>query len=124
VIRTDPATRGGGGARRLPRAGGPVHPARVSPSADVARFAPGDPEAVVAASFACPLCLGVDCDVLVHAAPGCSQATCSCRRCPGDWTVALDPAQLLRLTVAPPADAPEGHVALQAGASRGFPWSA
>lgn len=115
----DPAVRGERVARGLLGRRGAGHPRSVSPLADVARFAPGDPEVVVAASFACPLCLGADCDVLVHASPRRSVAACSCRSCPADWTVALDPAQLLRLTVAPP----EGHVALRAAAAHGFPWS-
>ncbi len=91
---------------------------------DVARFAPGDPAALVAAAFACPLCLDVDCDVTLHRAPRHTSADCACASCRAAWSVELDGAQLLRLTFAPPREDLLQRVALSSAATHGFPWSA
>ena len=90
---------------------------------DVARFAPGDPAALVAATFACPVCLDVDCDVTLHPAPRTSAAACACATCRSAWSVDLDPGQLLRLTLAPPAQDVAQRVDLRHAPAHGFPWS-
>lgn len=77
---------------------------------DLARFAPADPEPLVAAAFACPYCLGAptfgvlvtEPDALVH---------CACGPCEAEWDVALADDQALRMQLAPP-----GQVWLQRAA--------
>jgi hypothetical protein len=66
--------------------------------ADVARFRPGDPDELVAASLACPLCL---CSDDVHwegALQGHDPSVrCRCPSCDERWQVYLKPEQALRL---------------------------
>lgn len=68
--------------------------------ADVARFAPNDPDALVAAALACPLCLcseGVQCeDSLDGYDPS---VRCRCPSCQARWRVYLTPEQALRLAL-------------------------
>jgi hypothetical protein len=65
---------------------------------DTARFLPGDPDQLVAASLACPVCLraeGVDRrDALEGYDPSVS---CRCPSCDTEWSVYLTPEQALRL---------------------------
>jgi hypothetical protein len=68
--------------------------------ADTARFRADDPDALVIASLACPLCLGSD-DVTWSAAlhgydP---YVQCRCARCEKRWRVYLAPEQTLRMAL-------------------------
>jgi hypothetical protein len=68
--------------------------------ADTARFRDDDPDELVEASLACPLCLRAD-GVRWHAAlddydPSCE---CHCAHCDESWRVYLAPHQALRLSV-------------------------
>ena len=68
--------------------------------ADTARFRDDDPDELVEASFACPLCLHTN-GVRWHAAlddydPSCE---CHCGSCDERWRVYLAPHQALRLSV-------------------------
>ncbi len=69
---------------------------------DCARFMAEDPAELVAASFACPWCLAPLDDALVEVGTHDSVARCVCPACGEDWDVALDPGQVMRLTLAPP----------------------
>jgi len=65
---------------------------------DTARFRANDPDALVAASFACPICLhtdSVDWDASVDGYD--PSAECSCSRCEEEWRVYLTPQQALRV---------------------------
>lgn len=66
--------------------------------ADTARFRPDDPDVLVAASLACPLCLQAD-DVQWDAAlEGYDPSVhCHCPSCQEGWRVYLTPEQALRL---------------------------
>lgn len=69
---------------------------------DIARFRPDDPEELVRASLACPICLcsgdvewelqGDGYDPLVE---------CACHRCEEPWRVYVTPYQALRLGLMP-----------------------
>jgi hypothetical protein len=66
--------------------------------ADIARFAPNDPDVLVTASLACPICLHSE-DVLWNAAlQGYDPSVqCRCPTCDERWRVYLTPDQALRL---------------------------
>ena len=68
---------------------------------DLARFAPTDPEPVVAAAFACPYCLGRPTTSHLVAEPE-ALVLCTCRACEAEWEVALADDQALRMELAPP----------------------
>ena len=70
---------------------------------DVARFAVDDPEVLVAATFACPVCLRAACRVLLADGAELPVARCTCEHCACVWTLAVDAPQLLRLSLDPPA---------------------
>lgn len=72
---------------------------------DAARFDPYEPAAIVAASFACPTCLGVPDDVVMDGGI-LPSATCWCGSCASHYTVHLDDTQAMRLALAPPAELP------------------
>lgn len=65
---------------------------------DTARFRDGDPDELVLAAFACPLCLHAD---GVHWSASLEgydpSAECSCGRCDAEWLVYMTPAQALRV---------------------------
>jgi hypothetical protein len=68
---------------------------------DTARFRPDDPDELVEASLACPLCLRSD-EVVWEAAFGDGwdpSVECRCPSCDERWRVYLDPFQTLRLSV-------------------------
>ncbi len=67
--------------------------------ADTARFRTDDPDALVRASLACPMCLRSD-DLEWHAAlDGYDPSVeCRCPRCRESWRVYLEPQQALRLS--------------------------
>ena len=73
---------------------------------ETARFRPDDPDALVAATFACPGCLHADLDVALSVDSGGddARASCSCRLCATRWSVWLDQWQAVRMTLSPPAD--------------------
>ncbi|HEY1715027.1 MAG TPA: hypothetical protein VGG07_19145 [Solirubrobacteraceae bacterium] len=66
--------------------------------ADVARFRPEDPDALVQAALACPVCLRVE-DVEFHdSLEGYDPSVkCRCPSCHTRWRVYLAPDQVLRL---------------------------
>jgi hypothetical protein len=66
--------------------------------ADTARFRPDDPDELVTAALACPICLHSD-EVEWHAAlDGYDPSVaCRCPRCDERWRVYLAPFQALRL---------------------------
>jgi hypothetical protein len=66
--------------------------------ADTARFRHDDPDPLVAASFACPICLrgeSVEWDASLEGYD--PSVECSCGRCHEGWRVYLTPQQALRL---------------------------
>ena len=66
--------------------------------ADTARFRATDPDALVSASLACPICLavgGVDWDGTLDGHD--PSVDCRCSRCGQSWRVYLAPQQALRL---------------------------
>lgn len=69
---------------------------------DVARFRADDDARLVAASFACPVCLEIDAVARLVLEPDDGEVECSCTACGADWIVAVDPAQVLRLVLHPP----------------------
>ena len=71
---------------------------RVSPLADIARFGPGDPDVIVSASLACPMCLHGDDIEAEDALEGYDPSVlCRCPSCEARWRVYLMPEQALRL---------------------------
>jgi hypothetical protein len=69
---------------------------------DLARFQMDDRPEVVAASFACPLCLGRASWLMLVEADGGASAGCRCMSCDVAWMVLLDSWQYMRLALAPP----------------------
>jgi hypothetical protein len=66
--------------------------------ADTARFRPDDPDALVEASLACPICLrteDIECDDALEGYDPSVQ--CRCPSCAEQWRVYLTPEQALRL---------------------------
>ena len=76
------------------------HPRNVVTLADTARFRTDDPDALVRASLACPICLCSD-DLEWHSAlDGYDPSVeCRCPRCEESWRVYLEPQQALRLSL-------------------------
>jgi hypothetical protein len=68
--------------------------------ADTARFRTDDPDSLVMASLACPMCLGSE-DVEWHAAlDGYDPSVeCRCPSCDERWRVYLEPHQALRIAL-------------------------
>lgn len=75
---------------------------------DVARFLPDDDAPLVAASFACPVCLTLETVGRLVIEADESEVQCSCAACSIAWRVAVDPSQVMRLALHPPTreDAP------------------
>jgi hypothetical protein len=70
---------------------------------DAARFLADDPDELVAAAFACPVCLHrPDRMFLGDADEEGALARCACHPCQREWDVALDPWQALRVQLTPP----------------------
>lgn len=70
----------------------------MGPLADVARFTAQDPDVVVTAAFACPICLageGVGREVALEGYD--PFVSCECPVCDASWQVYLTPEQALRL---------------------------
>jgi hypothetical protein len=65
--------------------------------ADTARFRPDDPDALVTASLACPICLRSDEVIWEAALDGYDPSVeCRCPVCEERWRVYLAPEQALR----------------------------
>lgn len=69
---------------------------------DTARFRETDPDSLVSASLACPVCLQSQCvdwsaDVYGHD----PSVECRCTRCDLGWVVYLAPQQALRVALTP-----------------------
>jgi hypothetical protein len=65
---------------------------------DTARFRPDDPDQLVTASLACPICLGSDGVRWEAALEGYDPSVeCQCPACQRQWRVYLAPQQALRL---------------------------
>jgi hypothetical protein len=70
----------------------------MDPLADTARFGAGDPDPLVAASLACPVCLHGDTVEWSAALEGYDPTvSCRCSMCDAEWQVYLMPEQALRL---------------------------
>ena len=70
--------------------------------ADLARFRPEDPDELVAASLACPICLsGTEIHWQLEADGYDPSARCECRQCEQSWRVYMTPHQALRLGLMP-----------------------
>jgi hypothetical protein len=68
--------------------------------ADVARFRSDDPDELVTAALACPLCLGSHQVEWEAALQGYDPSVlCHCRDCEESWQVYLAPHQALRLSL-------------------------
>jgi hypothetical protein len=68
--------------------------------ADTARFRSDDPDALVSASLACPLCLRGDAVEWRPALEGHDPSVeCGCPRCAVRWRVYLEPQQALRFSL-------------------------
>jgi hypothetical protein len=70
----------------------------ISPPADVARFTAQDPDRLVEAAFACPICLGgagVEREISLEGYD--PFVSCECPMCDASWRVYLMPEQALRL---------------------------
>jgi hypothetical protein len=79
---------------------------RVRPFADTARFRADDPDALVNASLACPLCLGSEQVVWDAALDGYDPSVeCCCPHCQTRWRVYLAPQQALRFGLMAGSDA-------------------
>ena len=66
--------------------------------ADTARFRPDDPDQLVLASLACPICLrSDDVDWELEAEGYDPSVRCLCRGCEQPWRVYMTPYQALRL---------------------------
>jgi hypothetical protein len=71
---------------------------------DTARFRVDDPDPLVAASLACPICLHSDEVQWEAALDGYDPSVeCCCQRCERRWRVYLAPQQALRWAVSPPS---------------------
>lgn len=72
----------------------------MAPLTDTARFRVNDPDELVTASLACPLCLRSE-EVEWHAAlEGYDPSVeCTCPRCRTRWRVYLQPLQALRFSL-------------------------
>jgi hypothetical protein len=74
--------------------------------ADTARFRANDPDALVTASLACPICLRSDEVEWEAALDGYDPSVeCSCPRCEQRWRVYLAPQQALRFGLMDARDA-------------------
>jgi hypothetical protein len=86
---------------------------------DTARFLQTDPDSLVSASLACPICLHVDsvewdADVYGHD----PVVECRCAGCEVDWRVYLAPHQALRFALAVPRHVPGDQAAVPVGRPR------
>jgi hypothetical protein len=71
----------------------------------VAAFTLDDPDVVVGAALSCPVCLAGDSAIEVRRRLLEPDARGACRACGSTWSLHLEPQQLLRLSLDPPASA-------------------
>jgi hypothetical protein len=82
----------------LARTAGEADDRSIVALADIARFRPGDPDALVQASLACPFCLGSEQVQWVGTLEGYDPSIrCECGSCQQQWSVYLAPEQALRV---------------------------
>ena len=75
-----------------------VEDRRIATLTDTARFLPGDPDELVAASLACPVCLRAEGVGRWEALEGYDPSvSCRCPSCDMEWSVYLTPEQALRI---------------------------
>ncbi|TMM03375.1 MAG: hypothetical protein E6G05_08075 [Actinobacteria bacterium] len=75
----------------------------MAPLADTARFRTNDPDVLVSASLACPVCLRGDGVERHPALDGYDPSVeCGCPRCDVRWRVYLQPLQALRFSLMDP----------------------
>ena len=75
-----------------------VEDRRIGILTDTARFLPGDPGELVAASLACPVCLRAEAVDRREALEGYDPSvSCRCPSCDTEWRVYLTPEQALRI---------------------------
>jgi len=67
--------------------------------ADTARFRADDPDELVLASLACPICLSGEVGWTLEGEGYDPSVECVCRHCERAWCVYLTPQQALRLTL-------------------------
>ncbi len=89
---------------------------------DVARFRADEDERLVAASFACPVCLGLDADARLVLERDDSEVECSCSSCRTEWSVSVDSAQVMRLVLHPPVPRPSAPLRMLAPRKADAPW--
>ncbi|HWI71434.1 MAG TPA: hypothetical protein VNT55_05740 [Baekduia sp.] len=68
-------------------------------------FSLDDPDALVGAGLSCPACLEEAVRLSVEVVGGELDARCACLTCESTWSLVLQPQQLLRLSLDPPAAA-------------------
>jgi hypothetical protein len=69
---------------------------------DTARFRPTDPDPLVSASLACPICLRADTVAWNASLAGHDPSIeCRCAGCDVDWRLFLQPHQALRIALMP-----------------------
>jgi hypothetical protein len=90
---------------------------------DVARFFADDDPRLVAASFACPVCLGLDATARLVLDHEDSEVECSCAACATAWSVGVTPAQALRLVLDPPPTATDAPLRMLPTRTADAPWS-
>ena len=81
------------------------HAGEVPILADTARFRTDDPDSLVIASLACPICLRSDpvrWEAVLSGHDPCVQ--CECPACHERWSVYLAPQQALRLSLVAPQE--------------------
>jgi hypothetical protein len=75
-----------------------LHARQIGTLADTARFRPDDPDELVVASLACPICLrSTEVEWKLDADGYDPSVRCLCERCEEPWSVYLTPYQALRV---------------------------
>jgi hypothetical protein len=91
---------GGAGRRGLARRGRWAQDRAILALSDIARFRPDDPDALVAAALACPVCLNESEIGWTPELDGYDPSVgCRCPSCQIRWRVYLAPEQALRLSL-------------------------
>jgi hypothetical protein len=93
---------GGHARRRFAGAASARETPSIAPLVDIARFRPDDPDTLVHASLACPVCLRGDDVEWEGSLQGYDPSVqCRCPSCSEKWRVYLAPEQALRLGLMP-----------------------
>ena len=90
---------------------------------DVARFRADDDPRLVAASFACPVCLGLGGTARLVLDPDDSEVECACSACAMSWSVGVTPAQAMRLVLHPPREDTDAPLRLLPVRTAHAPWA-